>query len=119
MDAAAREAAQELEALDAIAVSAARLKDEPSPLEVVGLLGSDPAAGLAAARDAFESGDAEAAEAGARAATVARDAADDVGRERVVLGGAALLGINGLALVAASVLRGRRPVITRAVEPSA
>ncbi|HYM52574.1 MAG TPA: hypothetical protein VEW45_03710, partial [Candidatus Dormibacteraeota bacterium] len=117
METAAREAAQELEALDAIALTAAQLDDEPSPLEMVGLLGSDLAAGLAAARDSFESGDAEAAEAGARAATVARDAADNVGRERVVLGGAALLGINGLALAAASVRRRWRQV--HQVEPSA
>jgi predicted kinase len=106
--AAAEEASLELDVLDLIGVTADVVADEPSLLERIGLLGSDPVADLAAARDAFEEGDMADASAEAGAATAARGAARAHGRDRVVLAGAGLLGLNGVALAASSVRRGRR-----------
>jgi hypothetical protein len=106
--AAVQEATLELDALDLLASTDLRLAGQPSVLEWIGLLGSDPAADLATARDAFEAGDLAAASEEAGAAAAARATADALGRDRVVLGGAALLGLDGMALAAASVRRGRR-----------
>jgi hypothetical protein len=106
--AAAEEANLELDVLDLIGSTENRVADAPSALERIGLLGSDPAADLAAARDAFEAGDMAVANREAGAATAARGAAGALGRDRVVLAGAALLGLNGAALAASSVRRGRR-----------
>jgi hypothetical protein len=108
LDAAAREATLALDVLDLIGSTEERIADEPSTLEWIGLLGSDPAADLAAARDAFEAGELAVATEEAGAATAARGAAGGLGRDRVVLAGAALLGLNGAALAASSVRRGRR-----------
>jgi hypothetical protein len=108
LGAAAQEASLELGVLDLIGSAEAVVADEPSVLERIGLLGSDPVADLAEARDAFEAGDLAAANQEAAAATAARGAAGALGRDRVVLAGAALLGLNGAALAASSVRRGRR-----------
>jgi hypothetical protein len=108
LDAAAREAALELNVLDLIGSTEERVAVEPSTLEWIGLLGSDPAADLAAARDAFEAGELAVATGEAEAATAARGTARANGQDRVVLVGAALLGLNGAALTASSVRRGRR-----------
>jgi hypothetical protein len=108
LDSALQEATLELDVLDLLASTDVRLMNEPSVLERIGLLGSDPEADLATARDAFEAGDLTSATEGAGAATAAHATADALGRDRVVLGGAALLGLNGMALAASSVRRGRR-----------
>ena len=118
LTAAAQEATLELDVLDRIASTDTVLADEPTVLEWIGLLGSDPAAELAVARDAFEAGDMAVANEEAGAATAARAAADGLGRDRVVLGGAALLGLNGAALAASSVRRGRRRLARGAAETS-
>lgn len=111
--AAAQEATLELNVLDLLAGADLRLADEPSVLERIGLLGSDPSADLATARDAFEAGDLVAAGEEAGAAAAARATAAALGRDRVVIGGAALLGLNGVALAASSVRRGRRAPVAR------
>ena len=53
--AAAAEADAEGDALGALASATAQLDDEPGLVEAIGLIGTDPEAELADARDAFES----------------------------------------------------------------
>lgn len=108
LTAAAEEASMELEVLDLIGAATRVVADEPSLLERIGLLGIDPSVDLASARDAFEEGELAEADAEAAAATAARGAASALGRDRVVLAGAGLLALNGAALAASSVRRGRR-----------
>ena len=108
LTAAAEEASLELDVLELIGAATEVVADESSLLERIGLLGDDPSANLASARDAFEEGDMAEANAEADAATAARGAASALGRDRVVLAGAGLLGLNGAALAASSVRRGRR-----------
>jgi hypothetical protein len=108
LDAAAGEAADELGALTAIEATEDRLDDPVTPIESIGLLGSDPASDLANARDAFEGGEMDEVTAAARRAVAARDGADALGRERVILGGSGLLALEALVLLGASLRRARR-----------
>jgi hypothetical protein len=109
VDAAADRAADEIEALDAIEDVGARLEPELVPLEWVGLLGeAPPEAALTGARDAYESGEAAEAVEHAGDADAARDAADDRGRQRVILAGAGLLALDGAAMGGLFVRRRRR-----------
>jgi hypothetical protein len=111
-DAAAAEAIAERASLDLIDRATDRLSTRPGPLEMVGLLGSDPPAELAAARAAFEDGEGEAADAAARRAVSLRNAAPGNGRDRAIVAGAGLLALDGLVLVAVGAHRQRRqPVI--------
>lgn len=105
MDAAQATAVAELGTLDALERVTARLADAPSALETVGLIGADPAARLAAARDAYEAGDLDAADAALRDAMQARADADGAGRLRVGLAGGGILAAD---LVALAVLAARR-----------
>lgn len=107
-DPARAEAAAELRTLDGLSRATARLADAPSSLEAIGLWGADPAAHLAAAGDAFEAGDGGSADREAHRAIELRDAAGESGRDRVVLGGAGVLALDGLALVAVGAIRQRR-----------
>jgi hypothetical protein len=107
-DAAADEAASQLDALDALASADAQLRAELAPVEVVGLIGEPaPELALGAARDAYEAGDAEAAADQARGADAARRAAAEQGTQRVAIGGGALLALDGAAM-AALLIRRRR-----------
>jgi hypothetical protein len=107
-EAAAARAAAELEALDAIEDVAARLEPELVPVEWVGLLGeAPPEAAMIAARTAYESGDATEAVELAGNADASRDAADDRGRQRVIVAGAGLLALDAAAMGGLLLLRRR------------
>jgi len=91
------EAAAELAALGAIgAAEDARIAD-PGLLDRLGLIGIEPGAHLAAARDAFEAGDQDAAVASAAAAEADWRAVPDIARGRL---------ISGTLLLAAIILLG-------------
>ncbi|MEO8511409.1 MAG: hypothetical protein ABI534_09215 [Chloroflexota bacterium] len=107
-DPARAEAAAELLTLDGLSRATERLAEAPTLLETVGLWGSDAPARLAAARAAFEAGDGANADHEAKSAIELRDAARESGRDRLVLGGAGALALDGLALVAVGALRQRR-----------
>ena len=109
IDAAEREAHEQLAALDAIATATAELAGEDDLIERIGLLGeAQPEDALEAARSAFEAGDDQAAaDAAADALAEATDATDR-GRARVGVGAGALLAVDVIAL-AAIALRRRRP----------
>ncbi len=108
MAAAQAEATAELGALELIEGTTTRLASEPGFVESVGLLLTDPAAGLATARDAWEAGDSDAAAEDARVAMATRDGAEAVGRDRLLVGGGLLLiGTGGGAVLA---IRRRRRV---------
>jgi hypothetical protein len=106
--AADKDAAEQLTALDAIGSATTTLASDPSPVEWVGLLFADPTTQLAAARTAFEDGQATEATAQADAARAEREGAADAGRLRVAVTGGSLLVIDGLAMGALAVRRRRR-----------
>ncbi len=97
-DVAKRDASEELTALTAIESASETLKRDPSPVEWVGLLFSDPGQQLAAARSAFGDGEATDATASADAARAGREGAADAGRLRVAVAGGSLLVLDGLAM---------------------
>lgn len=107
-DAANKDASDELTALDAISSATTTLASNPSPVEWVGLLFADPNGQLAAARTAFEDGQATDATAQADTARVEREGAADAGRLRVAVTGGSLLVIDGLAMGALAMRRRRR-----------
>ena len=93
------EANRELLALETIADATSGLATEPEPLEVIGMLGSEPDADLEAARVAWEAGDHATASDHADAVLATLAAADDRGRERLGIGaGLLLLGAGGVFL---------------------
>ena len=96
--AAAEEADAERDALVVLASASVQLDGEPGLVEVIGLLGTDPEADLASARDAFESGELDQASAAAGRAADARAGADDAGRVRVVVAGGSILLLDALVL---------------------
>ena len=109
IDAAGREADEQLAALDAIRGATAEIGAEPHLVERIGLLGEEePADALNAARSAFEAGEDDAAVDAAADAAGRVDDAMDRGRLRVGVGAGALLALDGIAL-AALALRRRRP----------
>lgn len=109
-DAASAEATAELATLDGLSRAMERLAEAPTLIETVGLWGSDAPGRLAAARAAFEAGDGDAADREAQRAIDLRDVARESGRDRVLLGGAGALALDGLALAAVGALRQRRRV---------
>jgi hypothetical protein len=101
------EANKELLALEAIDDATTGLASEPDAVEWVGLLFSEPAVDLAAARDAWEAGEHSIASDHAGAVLTTLDQADDRGRERLAIGGGVLLLAGGGAALA--VYRRRAP----------
>jgi hypothetical protein len=108
LEVAANLARVELAALADLAAAQERLDHEPSPLEAIGLLGSEPGLLLERARDGYEAGQLGDARRAAADALAARNAAVDQGRTRVILGASLLLGLDGLALSTATAIRLRR-----------
>jgi hypothetical protein len=90
-------------ALDTLVAAAATRAADPEPLQVLGLLGSEPELDLAAARSAFTDGDLASAVERADVARAVWTSAGDVGTRRAlsILGGVLLvslmvvLGIGG------------------------
>jgi hypothetical protein len=101
-----RVADTELAAARALATASTAVSEPRAPLMTLGLLGTAPEAGLAAARSAFSAG---AADAGAQAAAVTAliDGAVSIGRARL-LAGIAILVVLVVLLVIAIVLFVRR-----------
>ncbi|HEX7225068.1 MAG TPA: hypothetical protein VF367_05775 [Candidatus Limnocylindria bacterium] len=86
-------------ALDAIAAADAGVQATRSAAATVGMLGeADPSAELAAARDAFTSGDEASATQRAERAVDAIEAADGRGRLRVGVAGGIILLLDALAM---------------------
>jgi hypothetical protein len=108
LEVAAALAALELGALDAIAAATDRLAREPTPLEAIGLLGSDPASFLSEGRASYEDGNVTGAAAAANEATAMRLMSSETGTDRAVLAASAVLGFDGLVLVIVSGIRLRR-----------
>lgn len=108
LPAAADEANAELTTLDDISDAGALLAAEPSTLESIGLLGEEPQQDLDAARTAFEAGDLGASDQAAARLTTVRSGAQDAGRQRVVIVGGGLLGLDALAMAGVSLRRRRR-----------
>lgn len=96
---------QTLAALDQATVATAA---EPSLVEWVGLLGAEPQAQLAVARQAFESGQMASAGEHATAVSAARQEAAGLGRERIAIGGGGLLLLDALAMGGLAARRRRR-----------
>lgn len=98
----------EQQALAGIADATDRLDSDESPLEVIGLLFTEPAGALEEARGHYEAGRLGEARRSASLAIAEREAAVDSGRSRVTLAAAGLLALDGLALSIASARQGRR-----------
>jgi hypothetical protein len=107
LEAAASEAAAELETLELLADGTDRLADEPQLLESIGMIGNDPDAALQRARESFEGGDLDVASESAAAALSIRSSAEDGGRIRVLVAGALVLVLDGAAM-AYGITRRRR-----------
>ncbi len=95
LPAAHAEADAELAAIDAVGAAAATEPAEAGPLEMLGLLGSEPDGDMAAARAAFADGDLVAAVDHADSARAVWTSAGDVGGRRAlsILGAALLVGL--------------------------
>ncbi len=113
LESAVTTASAELSALDTLRRAGARLDAPPSALETVGLMGANPAADLAAARDAYEAGDLDAVEARGETALTAREGADAAGRQRVGFAGGAVLGLDLVTMSAFAMRRRRRRIAGR------
>jgi hypothetical protein len=107
---------QTLAALDQATVATAA---EPSLVEWVGLLGAEPQAQLAVARQAFESGQVASAGEHATAVSAARQEAAGLGRERIAFGGGGLLLLDALAMGGLAARRRRRRRATTDPAPTA
>ncbi len=107
-DEAANEARLELATLGTIAEATQVVAEPISPVEAVGLLGSNPQAALDTARSSFEAGDQATAGSAAERTMMLRGDAAATGRDRVVLGGAGLLLLDAVALLAVGAARQRR-----------
>lgn len=105
LDAAANLAEVEIAALADLGTATERLAEEPSPVEWIGLIGADPGAVLAAARDDYETGQLGGARRGAAVAIAVRDAAADEGESRAILATSGALAVDGLLLAALSAWR--------------
>jgi hypothetical protein len=105
LDAAANLAEVEIAALTDLAAATERLERDPSLVERIGLIGTDPGIALATARDAYEAGELGGARRGAAEAIAARDAADEEGESRVLLAGSGILAFDGLVLAGVSAWR--------------
>lgn len=107
MNTADSEARAELTSLDGIGQATRALAPRPTALEWVGLLGVEPATALAAARTAFESGDLGDADAAAGRARSVRIGSVQAGRQRVIVVGGGILGLDGLAMAGLGLRRRR------------
>jgi len=102
------EARIELQTLAALDQATLATAAEPSLVEWVGLLGVEPQTQLAAARQAFESGEMASAGERATAVSAARQEAAGLGRERIAIGGGGLLVLDALAMGGLAARRRRR-----------
>jgi hypothetical protein len=101
-------AAEQLTALRAIGAARAEVDAARDPFHAVGLMGSQPEAKVQAATDAFEHDRLADARADAAAARSLVAAAPEIGRQRLLTGGGALLALLLLAGMLGLILRARR-----------
>jgi tetratricopeptide (TPR) repeat protein len=106
---ASAEAADELAALGALAAARRAESESRGGTRVLGLLGADPAADLAAAKKAFASGDMAGATSLATRARSAWDRANGTGQARILGAIALLAGLLLLLVVFAWTWGNRRP----------
>jgi tetratricopeptide (TPR) repeat protein len=106
---ASAEAADELAALGALAAARRAESESKGGTRVLGLLGADPAADLAAAQKAFASGDMAGANSLATRARTAWDRANGTGQARIFGAIALLAGLLLLLVVFAWTWGNRRP----------
>jgi Flp pilus assembly protein TadD len=106
---ASAEAADELAALGALAAARRAESESRGGTRVLGLLGADPAADLAAAQKAFASGDMAGATSLATSARSAWDRANGTGQARIFGAIALLAGLLLLLVVFAWTWGNRRP----------
>ncbi len=113
LKAAKAEADLQIEALADISAAADRLAEKETLLETVGLLGADPDADLASARDAFEADELHDASRDAERALSERTGAAETGQTRVLVAGGGVLVLGGATIVGFR-LRGRRRTVKSA-----
>jgi hypothetical protein len=118
LDAAVREAKDELAALNHVGVASRALGTKPDLIESIGLLGADPSADVAAAGAAFEAGDLPHAEQAADRAASARAGAASAGQLRVAGAGGGLVVLAGGSFLVIRVRR-RRAAAPSVVAPAA
>jgi tetratricopeptide (TPR) repeat protein len=111
------EAADELAALQEMAAARAARPDNLDAARGLGLLGADPQADLAAAREAFASGDVSRATALASRARIAWQSAGNAGQARIFGGICLLLGILLLAALYLWTRGGRSKSVPAPAEP--
>ena len=111
LKAAKAEAELQIEALADIAATTDRLAEKESLLESIGLLGADPAAELASARDEFEADELHDASSDAERALAERAGAAEAGQTRVLVAGGGVLLLSG-ATFAGFRIRTRRQART-------
>lgn len=114
LQAARSEASAELDVLAGIASASARLRDDPSLFEAIGLLGSDPTATLNSARAAFEADRLDAATAATAEVIVMRDGAESAGKLRAGIAAGGVVVLGGGTFAAVRVRRRRRAAAARA-----
>ncbi|HTI30264.1 MAG TPA: hypothetical protein VL687_07905 [Methylomirabilota bacterium] len=99
MKAAHAEADLQLEALADIAAATGRLAEKETLLESIGLLGEDPDAELASARDLYEADRLHDASRDADQALAQRTGAAEAGQTRVLVAGAGVIVIGGVTFL--------------------
>ena len=117
LDAAVREATDELATLDHLGTATHALADGPDLIESIGLIGSDPSADLAAAGAAFEAGHLDAAGQAADRAASTRAGAAAAGQLRAAGAGGGLVVLIGGSFVVIR-LRRRRTATAPVGDPS-
>lgn len=117
LGAALDEARNEQAAAEVIATATREIDQEPGFTAWVGLLFTDPAGDIGAARSAWEKGDSDAASAAASSAVATLETAEDQGRQRLLAGGGVVIVLVGGGAVIAA--RRRRPPEDTAAEAGA
>jgi len=117
LKAANAEADLQIEALADIDAATDRLAEKETLLESIGLLGADPAADLASARDLFEADELHDASRDAELALAERAGAAEAGQTRVLVAGGGVLVLSGATIVGFRI-RGRRRAAARMAPPA-
>ncbi len=108
LKAAQAEADLQIEALADIAAATHRLAENETILESIGLLGEDPDAELASARDRYEAAQLQDASRDAEQALAERAGAAQAGQTRVLIAGGGVVFLSGATFLTVR-LRRRRP----------
>ncbi len=119
LKAAKAEAELQLEALADISVAADRVAEKETILESIGLLGSNPAADLKDARNAYEADELKDASREAELALAERSGAAEAGQTRVLVAGGSLLFLTGVTIIGIRLRPRRRAVASTPSAPAA